>query len=122
MNVFSIMLKKKMRLLLLIGLIFTQYNCVQQDLVDRDEAYNEIYFALNYKSRECGREIPPLPLILLEDVSRRNLDLCTISITRTDCSEGDYPITCLLLYIEDDVQDIPWYFNFNDLSKRKISL
>jgi hypothetical protein len=103
-------------------LSFTLFNCAGQEQVSRDEAYNEIYFALKVKTDECGVEFPRLPILISEDVSRRNLDLCIIAITSANCSSIDYPLPCLLLYFNDDQGDIPWYTNFSDLTKIKVNL
>jgi|JI8StandDraft_1071087.scaffolds.fasta_scaffold57704_3 hypothetical protein len=122
-NIFQLNIKIRyfhFKIILLSLLSF--YNCALQDLVDRAEAYNEIYFALKYKASECKVEIPRLPLILDEQVSRRNLDLCTIAITGSSCTSIDYPLPCLLLYFKEDTGEIPWFLNFKDLSKTKVSL
>ena len=88
------------RIWLIFPFIASFQNCALQDLVDRDEAYNEIYFALKYKANECNVEVPRLPLILDKQVSRRNLDLCTVAITGSSCTAIDYPLPCLLLYFK----------------------
>ncbi|MCG9876711.1 MAG: hypothetical protein MH321_18195 [Leptospiraceae bacterium] len=108
-------------IILLLFLLFLG-NCGNQVLVPRNEAYNEIYFALRAKANECGVEIPRLPILVAEEVSRRNLDLCTIAITTASCSSIDYPLPCLLLYFSDDQGDIPWYANFTNLSKVRVNL
>jgi len=110
--------------LIISSLLFLSFlgNCGNQVLVPRSEAYNEIYFALRAKANECRVEIPRLPILVAEEVSRRNLDLCTVAITTASCSAIDYPLPCLLLYFSDDQGDIPWYANFTNLSKVKVNL
>ncbi|MBP7280156.1 MAG: hypothetical protein KBA66_01170 [Leptospiraceae bacterium] len=86
------------------------------------QAQSQINAAAEFKARECNQSGPPQPpLLVFTDQDSRNLNLCSIAITRTDCPFEGYPIICLSLYMKDKVDDIPWYLNFNnDLAKRQL--
>jgi hypothetical protein len=88
--------------------------------VDVSDAQSQIFAAAKFAADKCGTPIPEPPLIVVNDPVKRNLDLCTISITRVGCPFTGYPITCTLIYLQKDPGDIPWYLNFNELSKQQI--
>ena len=90
------------------------------DKISKEEAQNQIYFSADFKAKKCGTSIPQPPLIVFTDQLQRNLDLCTIAITRMDCPFDGYPIICLGIYSPEAVPTIPWYFNFKELTKTKI--
>ncbi|MDF3819750.1 hypothetical protein P3G55_07570 [Leptospira sp. 96542] len=90
------------------------------DKVDTNDAQSQIYAAAKFAADKCGTPIPQPPLIVIHDPIQRNLDLCTIAITRTECPFNGYPLPCLLIYLEKDSGDLPWYLNFNELSKIQI--
>ena len=81
-----------------------------------DDAYNQVYFAVQYKSKQCNpNSQPALPLVIPVRPLQRHLDLCTIAITEnTECPFVNYPIACLMIYLPDDTP-IPWYLNFKTL-------
>jgi len=86
------------------------------------EAQSQINAAVDFKTRECKQAGPPQPpLLVFTDQDSRNLNLCSVAITRTACPFEGYPIICLSIYMKDKVDDIPWYLNFNnDLAKRQL--
>ena len=106
-----------MRLFLLLILL---KGCIPvDDSISKENAQSQIYAAADYKAKKCGTPIPQPPLIVFTDQIQRNLDLCTIAITRMDCPFDGYPIICLGIYSPEAVPDLPWYANFKDLTKQK---
>ncbi|EQA71818.1 hypothetical protein LEP1GSC059_0922 [Leptospira noguchii serovar Panama str. CZ214] len=98
----------------LILLSFSQ-NCVRPEVVSASDSQSQIYAAANYLSNKCGTPIPvPMPIVV-EDVQQRNLDLCTIAITRSECPFVSYPFACVLIYVEEPLGEIPWYINFQEV-------
>lgn len=71
------------------------------------------------KRTPCIRQLPFPPLLVLHDQDQRNLNLCSIAITRTSCPLTAYPLACLVVYVKKPVGDIPPYINFNEFSKQK---
>ncbi|WP_246032027.1 hypothetical protein [Leptospira fluminis] len=95
-------------------LLFVCGNCVRQDLISQGDSNSQIYAAAEYLARKCGSPIPtPFP-VAIGDIQKRNLDLCTIAITKSDCPFVSYPIACLLIYVDQPAGNIPWYTNFKD--------
>ncbi|MBM9592454.1 hypothetical protein JWG41_19920 [Leptospira sp. 201903075] len=90
------------------------------DRVDTSDAQSQVYAAAKFASEKCGNPIPNPPLVIVNKPIKRNLDLCTISITRTECPFLGYPLPCTLIYLEQETGDIPWYLNFNEISKIQI--
>ncbi|TGK89459.1 hypothetical protein EHQ23_03470 [Leptospira bourretii] len=90
------------------------------DRVDTNDAQSQVYAAAKFASEKCGNPIPNPPLVILNKPIQRNLDLCTIAITRTECPFLGYPLPCTLIYLEQETGDIPWYLNFNEISKIQI--
>lgn len=90
------------------------------DRVPTSDAQSQVYAAAKYASEKCGNPLPNPPLVIVNEPVRRNLDLCTISITRTECPFLGYPLVCTLIYLEEETGDIPWYLNFNEISKLQI--
>lgn len=89
-------------------------NCVRPEVVSPSDSQSQIYAAANYLANKCGTPIPsPFPVVL-EDVQQKNLDLCTIAITRSECPFVSYPFACVLLYVDKPLDDIPWYLNFQE--------
>lgn len=101
------------------------------------DAQSQINAAAVFKANECKKEclndstktdktqctdaLPQPPLYVFTDQDSRNLNLCSIAITRTNCPFNGYPIICLDIYIKKKTPDIPWYLNFNnDLAKRQL--
>jgi hypothetical protein len=86
------------------------------------DAQSQINAAADYKARECKQAGPPQPpLLVFTDQDSRNLNLCSVAITRTSCPFSGYPVICLGIYTTEKLGDIPWYLNFNnDLAKRQI--
>ena len=90
------------------------------DHVDTSDAQSQVYAAAKFASEKCGNPIPNPPLVIVNKPIQRNLDLCTIAITRTECPFLGYPLPCTLIYLEKETGDIPWYLNFNEISKTQI--
>ncbi len=106
----------------LVVMLSWQVNCAPgEETVDVNDAQSQVLAAAKFAADKCGTPIPQPPLIILDSPVKRNLDLCTISITRTGCPFNAYPLPCLLIYLQKDPGDIPWYINFNELSKQKIN-
>lgn len=94
--------------------------CRIEDTLSSEETNSQIYSAANYKSRECGNPIPqPFLFALKNNVSRRNVDLCTFAIIRMDCPFDGYPIVCILIYL-DELGEIPNYLDFEDFINVKL--
>ncbi|TGN17291.1 hypothetical protein [Leptospira idonii] len=91
-----------------------------EDRVAVNDAQSQIYAAAKFAADKCGTPIPEPAILVINEPLKRNLDLCTISLTRVGCPFVGFPITCLLIYLEKDPGDIPWYMNFNELSKQQI--
>lgn len=90
------------------------------DRVDTNDAQSQVYAAAKFASEKCGNPIPNPPLVIVNKPIQRNLDFCTIAITRTECPFLGYPLPCTLIYLEKETGDVPWYLNFNELSKIQI--
>ncbi len=117
------------------SLIFILFNCTGPALIPAWEAQSQIGAAAEFRANKCQEEcrdvnkanpslcerriLPQPPLILFNDVQERNLNLCSIAITRTSCPLSTYPLACLLVYKKDNVGDIPWWVNFNQAVKDK---
>ncbi|MBF3376078.1 hypothetical protein [Leptospira borgpetersenii] len=79
------------------------------------DSQSQIYAAANYLSNKCGNPIPtPMPFTV-QGVKQRNLDICTIAITRSECPFVSYPLACVLIYVDNPIGDIPWYINFQEV-------
>lgn len=84
--------------LVLFAFIFV-FSCrVDDDELKESDAYNQIYYAVEYKAEVCGNR-PGYLLILPGDVSSYATDLCSLSIVRMDCPFNDYPTECLGIYL-----------------------
>jgi hypothetical protein len=115
--------KNKIFRIIVLGLtLFHFFNCLPADEnVSKEDAQSQIYFAAKYKATECGStSIPEPPLLVFTDQLQRNLELCTIAITRMTCPFDGYPIICLGLYTKQSVPALPWYVNFNELTKTRL--
>lgn len=98
---------------ILTALVFAQ-NCVRPEVVSAGDSQSQMYAAASYLANKCGTPIPqPFPIIF-EEVQQKNLDLCTIAITRSECPFVSYPFACVLLYVDKPLDDIPWYLNFQE--------
>ncbi len=96
-------------------------NCAQvEDTVPVNDAQSQIYAAAKFAADRCNTPIPSPPILVINAPVKRNLDLCTISITRTGCPFLGYPIACTLIYLDRDPGNIPWWANFNALSRQQI--
>jgi len=108
---------------LFISLAFISFfiSCAQTDeTVPVSDAQSQILAAAKFAADKCGTLIPEPFLLVVNEPIKRNLDLCTISITRTGCPFTGYPLPCLLIYSQKDPGDIPWYINFNGVSKEQL--
>ncbi|TGN00120.1 hypothetical protein [Leptospira dzoumogneensis] len=90
-------------------------DCVREDTVPQGDANSQIYAAAEYLSKKCGDPIPQHFPVAIGDVQRRNLDLCSIAITKADCPFISYPAVCLWIYYDKPAGEIPWYLNFKDV-------
>ncbi|MBM9576130.1 hypothetical protein JWG45_03095 [Leptospira sp. 201903070] len=98
----------------IVGIVLFSQNCVRPEVVPPNDSQSQIYAAANYLANKCGTPIPaPFPLVF-DDVQQKNLDLCTIAITRSECPFVSYPFACVLLYVDKPLDDIPWYLNFQE--------
>ncbi|WP_078124912.1 hypothetical protein [Leptospira alexanderi] len=99
---------------ILILAAFSQ-NCVKSEVVSARDSQSQIHAAANYLSNKCGNPIPtPMPFTV-HNVKQRNLDICTIAITRAECPFVSYPLACVLIYVDNPIGDIPWYINFQEV-------
>ncbi|MDZ4726037.1 MAG: hypothetical protein SH817_07765 [Leptospira sp.] len=115
------MIGKFLKIFLLITMIVFSSSCAQEEeRVPVSDAQSQILASAKFSADRCGTPIPEPPLIIVSDPIKRNLDLCTISITRTGCPFTAYPLPCLLIYLQKDPGNIPWYVNFNEISKQTI--
>lgn len=87
------------------------------DKVPQWDAQTQINAALDFKAKQCGSAVPQPPLYVLRDQFKRNVDLCSIAITRMDCPLDGYPIICMAIYLSKPYPEIKWYENFNELTK-----
>nr|WP_245667263.1 hypothetical protein [Leptospira tipperaryensis] len=100
---------------LILGIMLFSQNCVRPEVVHPNDSQSQIYAAASYLARKCGTQIPvPFPIVV-EDVQQKNLDLCTIAITRSECPFVSYPFACVLLYVDKPLDDIPWYLNYQEV-------
>ncbi len=90
------------------------------DKIPKEDAQSQIYYAADFKAKKCGTPIPSPPLLVFTDQLQRNLDLCTIAITRLECPFSEYPIICLGIYSPEPIPEIPWYIDFKELTNRRI--
>ncbi|TGN13128.1 hypothetical protein EHS11_04295 [Leptospira ilyithenensis] len=115
------MILKYIKILILLFFLGTFMQCAsQEDTVPVNEAQSQVYAAAKFAAEKCGTPIPNPPLIIVNPPLQRNLDLCSISITRVGCPFVGFPIACTLIYLQKDPGNIPWYANFNELSKQQI--
>ncbi|AXR62659.1 hypothetical protein [Leptospira mayottensis] len=90
-------------------------NCTKSEVVSAGDSQSQIYAAAKYLSNKCGNPIPtPIPFTV-QGVKQRNLDICTIAITRSECPFVSYPLACVLIYVDNPIGDIPWYINFQEV-------
>lgn len=62
-----------------------------------DEAWSEIYAAIDFKKEECGNE-PEQKMLVPPNPPTYGTQLCSISIIRMECPFDHYPILCLEMY------------------------
>jgi hypothetical protein len=118
-------------------LMISFYNC-EQKAVPAWDAQSQINAAAEFKANQCLRDcqnsapnqagkdacfriLPFPPLLVLKDQIQRNLDLCSIAITRTNCPLNAYPLACIGVYTDEAIGDISPLINFNEFSKQKFS-
>ncbi|MBL0955657.1 MAG: hypothetical protein IBJ01_12885 [Leptospira sp.] len=111
----------KIQIGILLFTLIMIFNCGSGvDRVETNDAQSQVYAAAKFASEKCGNPLPNPPLVIVNKPIQRNLDLCTIAITRTECPFLGYPLVCTLIYLEEETGDIPWYLNFNEISKIQI--
>ena len=71
--------------------------CIEKDDLSNQDAYSQLYAAIDYRAGVCG-ERPGYFLILPGEPTQYEVDLCSISIIRSECPFNDYPLFCLELY------------------------
>lgn len=82
-------------LLLTAVFILLSFRCVvEDDTVPTDDAYSEIYSAIQFKARQCGT-MPGYLLPIPKTPPSYGTRLCSLSILRQDCPFSDYPIFCV---------------------------
>ncbi len=107
----------RLHFILILLSIYT-YNCVPyEEKISAWNAQTQVNAAVDFKAKQCNSFAPQPPLYVFTDQVQRNLDLCTIAITRMECPFNEYPIICLGIYTESETPEIPWYINFNELTK-----
>ncbi|WP_394854631.1 hypothetical protein [Leptospira ellisii] len=90
-------------------------NCVRPEVVTPKDSQSQIYAAASFLANKCGTPIPvPFPIVV-DDVQQKNLDLCTIAITKSECPFVSYPFACVLIYVDKPLDDVPWYLNFQEV-------
>ena len=117
-------------------LIFIFLNCSGDPaLIPAWDAQSQIGATAEFRATRCQEEcrtangansplcerriLPQPPLLLFKDVQERNLNVCSIAITRTSCPISTYPLACIFVYSKDEAKQIPWWVNFNEAAKRK---
>lgn len=109
-------------ILILLYIIFLLVYCrPAETTVPAFDAQSQINAAADFKAKECNQPVPQPPLYVFTDQEQRNVDLCSIAITRLSCPFDGYPIICLGIYMPDPVPDIPWYLNFDELTKERLT-
>lgn len=111
---------KEMLYFALVAIVFSVINCATEDTVAINDAQSQIYSAAKFAADKCNTPLPNPPLLVVSEPIKRNLDLCTIAITRTGCPFLGYPLICTLIYLDKDSGDIPWWLNFNGFSREQI--
>jgi hypothetical protein len=106
--------------LCIISILIFIIGCVPvDDKIPKEDAQSQIYSAAEFKAKKCGTPIPSPPLLVFTDQIQRNLDLCTIAITRMECPFSGYPIICLYIYSPQVIPELPWYFDFKEETNRR---
>jgi hypothetical protein len=87
------------RIALLVSLL-ALVRCLPVDTgIEFEDAFSELYAAIDYKSRECGQQ-PPVMLIPPKKVKEYGLRLCSISIIRQPCPFNEYPLFCTEMFLD----------------------
>lgn len=80
------MILKYIKILILLASFAIFMQCAaQEDRVPVNEAQSQVYAAAKFAAEKCGTPIPNPPLIIVNPPLKRNLDLCSVSITRVGC-------------------------------------
>lgn len=82
---------------LLVLCLFAFAGCPENTTVPEDEAWSQIYAAIDYKYKECGNQ-PNYILIVPHEPSQYGVELCSLSILRQECPFNDYPLFCVEMY------------------------
>ncbi|MCC6276030.1 MAG: hypothetical protein IT569_09250 [Leptospiraceae bacterium] len=119
-------------LALIIFLSATFWNCSIDNTVNSFDAQSQVNAAVKFKVDKCNEDekknnpsstityYPPQPwLYVVNDPIRRNLDLCTIAITKSECPFLNYPLICLFIYQKKEAGKLPNII-FNEIIKIKI--
>ncbi|MBI41779.1 MAG: hypothetical protein CMF59_19460 [Leptospiraceae bacterium] len=89
-------MKKRLGILIALASVFLA-GCPENTTVPEDEAWSQIYAAIDYKYRECGNQ-PNYILIVPREPSQYGVELCALTILRQECPFNDYPIFCVEMY------------------------
>jgi len=88
----------KLKLLLfltLLSFISGMISCAaEKATMDTDQAWFEIYTAIDYKANEC-KSRPSYPMIVFNDPDTYSVRLCSLSIIHAECPFENYPIFCI---------------------------
>ncbi|MBE7413580.1 MAG: hypothetical protein L6Q54_06070 [Leptospiraceae bacterium] len=121
-----------MKFFIAIFLTLFAWNCAIDNTVDSFDAQSQVNAAVQFKVDKCNEEekknhpssnityFPPQPwLYIVNNPIRRNLDLCTIAITKSECPFLNYPLICMYIYQKKEVGKFPNII-FNEFIKFKI--
>lgn len=109
-----------MRKLIISILLITFYCRPADDKIPAFNAQSQINAAADYKAKQCNQPVPQPPLYVFTDQYKRNVDLCSIAITRMACPFDGFPIICMGIYTTQPYPPLPWQINFNELTKTRI--
>ena len=67
--------------------------------IEFEDAFSELYAAIDYKSKECGQQ-PAVLLLPPKKVKEYGLRLCSLSILRQPCPFNEYPLFCAEMFLD----------------------
>ena len=108
------------------------WNCSIENTVNAFDAQSQVNAAVKFRVDKCNEDekknnpnstvtyYPPQPwLYVMNDPIQRNLDLCTIAITKSECPFLYYPLVCMFIYQKKEAGKFPNIL-FNEAIKIKI--